>query len=298
VLTKLEGSSLIRLDVLRAALLIVLVLGLSAVPAGAGPAGPPFFTSTCTFSHMSFDDPIVWPGRPGYSHNHTFIGNVSTNAFSTPASLRGKRTTCAPAADTAAYWAPSLYVDGNPLAPVGATVYYRRLTTGKVRPFPAGLEMVAGNSHAVRPQSHAVTYWDCSVLKTNFYGVDRRGDLAPAQSSSIPQCPVRTQLQLNVNFPECWDGKGLRSTKPAMHVVYAVAGRCPASHPVALPALQLVYKYPAAVVSAAHTVILSSGGQYSGHADFVNAWQQSKLTELVDDCLNHGLYCQAGVSLG
>jgi hypothetical protein len=27
-------------------------------------------------------------------------------------------------------------------------------------------------------------------------------------------------------------------------------------------------------------------GQYSGHADFVNSWQQDGLQRLVDDCLN------------
>jgi Domain of unknown function (DUF1996) len=287
--------------VLRALVLIVLVLAAVAAPAEAGQAGPPFFTSDCTFSHMSNDDPIVWPGRPGYSHDHTFVGNGSTNAFSTLRTLEGKRTSCTPAADTAAYWAPTLYVDGQPLAPVGATLYYRRLTVGKVRPFPAGLEMVAGNSRAVQPQSHSVTYWDCGVLKTNFYGVDQR-ELAPAttpaRSSSIPACPVKTQLQLHVNFPECWDGKHLDSPNHKSHVAYATAGRCPASHPVALPALSLVYKFPAAVVTSAHTVILSSGGQFSGHADFINSWQESALTKLVDDCLNNGLYCQAGVSLG
>ena len=38
------------------------------------------FTSNCGFSHSSNDDPIMHPGMPGMSHNHSFFGNVSTNA--------------------------------------------------------------------------------------------------------------------------------------------------------------------------------------------------------------------------
>ena len=264
-----------------------------AVPAYGSTGGASFFVSNCTFSHMSNDDPIVWPRRPGYSHDHTFVGNVSTNAFSTLATLRRARTSCAPADDTAAYWAPTLYVDGAPLAPVGATAYYRRATTAKVRPFPLGFEMVAGDSHAVAAQSTAVTYWDCGVLKTNQYGF-----ALPAASSSIPVCPVKSQLELHVNFPECWDGRHLDSATHKSHVAYAVAGRCPAGHPVALPALTLVLRYPAAVVDAAQTVILSSGGQFSGHADFINAWDEQALTRLVDSCLNAGVYCTPGTHLG
>src|SRR5438034_2889321 len=41
------------------------------------------FVSGCRFSHRNTDDPIVFPGQPGKSHDHTFIGNDSTDAFST-----------------------------------------------------------------------------------------------------------------------------------------------------------------------------------------------------------------------
>ena len=133
-----------------------------------------YFISACGFSHRAWDDPIVSPRRPGLSHNHTFVGNVSTNAYSTLASLRRHGTTCVPQADTAAYWAPTLLLNDRPILPVGAIVYYRRLTRSRVRPFPAGLHMVAGNSRAHRPQSLAVTYWDCSVLRTTRVRAQRR----------------------------------------------------------------------------------------------------------------------------
>src|SRR4029079_2839318 len=123
-------------------------LALAAITVPAATAGAPgsYFLSICQFSHRATDDPIVLPRAPGFSHDHSFVGNLSTKAFSTLASLRKGGTTCTPQADTSAYWAPTLFADGRPVAPVKAAVYYRRLTTAPVQPFPAGLRMVAGNA--------------------------------------------------------------------------------------------------------------------------------------------------------
>ena len=49
------------------------------------------------------------------------------------------------------------------------------------------------------------------------------------------------------------------------HMAYAVEGRCPPSHPVALPAIELILRYP----EIKGPVVLSSGSIYSAHADFV-----------------------------
>ena len=234
---------------------------------------PVNFLTVCRFSHRKADDPIVFPGRPGLSHGHTFVGNESTDAFSTPKSLRAASTTCDRAEDTAAYWAPTLLVDNQPVTPVEATVYYRRRTIQRVRAFPQGLEMVAGDSHAMAPQSLRVTWWDCG---------DRAG-VAP--SSTVPTCPDGrgSSLRLHVRFPDCWDGRQLDSPDHKSHMAYSSRGRCDALHAVAVPSLSITMHYP--VVGGAG-VELSSMGQLSGHADFVNAWQQAELARLVDYCLN------------
>ena len=39
---------------------------------------------------------------------------------------------------------------------------------------------------------------------------------------------------------------------------------------------------------------LASGGQYSGHADFFNAWNQPTFQSLVTGCLNALRHCQQG----
>src|ERR671936_92709 len=57
--------------------------------------GRNYFAVVCDFSHMNHDDMIVFPGMPGLSHMHTYFGNTTTNASSTPASLRASgSTTC------------------------------------------------------------------------------------------------------------------------------------------------------------------------------------------------------------
>src|SRR5947199_5786689 len=86
------------------------------------------FVSGCRFSHRNNDDPIVFPGQPGKSHDHTFIGNDSTDAFSTLSSLLGGTTSCRRPGDTAAYWAPTLMSGSEAVTPRAATVYYRRHT--------------------------------------------------------------------------------------------------------------------------------------------------------------------------
>ena len=256
------------------------------LPAALGSAAPGAsvkgvnFISLCRFSHRAQDDPIVYPGQPGVSHDHSFVGNVSTDAFSTLASLRRAGTTCQRAGDTAAYWMPTLYVGGRPVAPSGATIYYRRNVLRKLRPFPPGLKMIAGNQlEHRRPQSVLVTYWDC-------------GDLVDVpRSGTVPTCPDGSSLRLSVSFPDCWNGRSLDSLNHKSHMAYSVGGRCPRGHPVAVPALTVVYRYP---TLGGLTAALASTAQYSAHADFVNAWNPSALAKLVSACLNRLRHCGTG----
>jgi hypothetical protein len=268
---------------MRRLLLLVLLLVGAALPAAArtaavGPqhGGPGYghrgyFAIVCGFSHRNQDDMIVFPGRRGLSHDHTYFGNRSTNAFSTPASLRSAGTSsCRFRADTAAYWAPTLFVQGRAVQPRGAVVYYVRRTFEAVQAFPAGLKMIAGTATARTAQDPRVTSWSCGSRST--------------VSSAIPTCAEGT-LRLQVNFPNCWDGSRLDSQDHKVHMAYSTDGVCPSTHPVGVPALTIVIHYGISNVSGAE---LASGGQFSGHADFVNAWNQATLQALVDRYLNRG----------
>jgi hypothetical protein len=229
------------------------------------------FSHNCRFTHASADDPIVFPGKPGRSHYHTFVGNRTTNAFSTYASLRAGGTTCARAADRSAYWAPALYQGKKLILPTLATVYYRSFSLAPVHPFPDGLRMIAGDSR-IRSVGGHVTYWDC-------------GFLSPVpRSAHVLTCPRGDFLHLNIAFPQCWDGRHLDSPDHRSHMAYYLRkGKCPASHPVPVPALATLFSYP---TRGGKGMWLSSGGLYSGHADFVNAWGPKVFRDLVDGCLN------------
>ena len=239
------------------------------------------FIENCKFSHQAPDDPIVFPGKPGASHQHTFVGNHSTNAFSSFGSLRSSGTTCMRTDDTAAYWVPALYDGANTVLPQGATIYYRRSTIAEVRRFPNDLRMIAGDAAATSAQSLRVTFWSCGADS----GVDR--------SSTVPTCPDgrRSFVRLHVRFPECWDGRRLDSADHKSHMAYATRDGCPSTHRVEVPQITQIYRYP---TRGGEGISLASGGVYSGHADFVNAWKPSALRKLVEGCLNALVRCGLG----
>jgi len=237
------------------------------------------FVSSCRFSHRRPDDPIVSPGHPGASHDHSFVGNRTTSAFSTVETLTAAGTSCQRAGDAAAYWVPTLYTTGGAVPPLGATIYYRRSTLDHVQALPSGLKMIAGDSHAgSMAQSLRVVFWSCGA------------EVGIPPSSTAPTCPAArgSGLRLHVRFPSCWDGKSLDSADHKSHMAYPMRRACPSSHPVSVPAITLIYRYP---VLDGSTVALSSGGQLSGHADFFNAWNPAELTRLVDSCLNALRHC-------
>jgi Domain of unknown function (DUF1996) len=123
------------------------------------------FDTQCEFSHRASDDPIVFPGEPGRSHPHDFIGNHTTNAFSTPDSLRKGRTSCARNADTAAYWFPTLYRDETraPITPrtIRADYSAGRRDFASIQPFPPEFRMIAGDAKASDRQVGEVVDWAC-----------------------------------------------------------------------------------------------------------------------------------------
>jgi hypothetical protein len=234
------------------------------------------FVSVCRYSHTNQDDPIVYPGVAGATHHHDFFGNTTTDANSNLASLRAGGTTCRIAGDTAAYWAPSLFVNGQVVQPVLARIYYLpgRKDHTTVRPFPAGLEVLAkGDNVVVR--------WSC---------VGRGGDRTQAQDTP-PTCPQGTHLVEHIRFPDCWDGRNLDTPDHVSNMAFATGGGCPASHPVPVPAILLNIHYP---TQGGGTLALGFPDKpVAAHADFFNAWNQPTLDRLVRECIDAGMHCGA-----
>lgn len=240
------------------------------------------FQANCSVSRSNLpDDPIIYPGQAGASHMHTFMGNTTTNAGTTLASLRAGGTACLVPGDQSAYWMPTMYNGDQPVQPVGPQVIYYKsgvLDYTSVRPFPPGLRYIVGNMHATAQefQTHPgyVQGWECGDSYKN---------------ADFPACPPGARLNVRMQAPSCWDGLHLDSPDHKRHMAYPVAGRCTASHPVAVPMLEFKMAFPAG--SDTSKVRLSSGRGYSFHYDFFNAWDPQTLKAMVDHCIVGGLQC-------
>ena len=252
------------LTLLAAAAGVLLVAPASApgrADAAAAFPGGPYYVIGCGFSHRSNDDPIAFPGQPGRSHNHTFIGNRTTDAGSTPAELRGGPTSCGDAGDASAYWVPTLFDGDTPVRPLVALVYYVKRTYEPIHLLPPALRIIAGDPMATRPQATTHLGWSCG------------GVGAPTRRFAVPRaCTGGQPLQLRVDFPNCWDARNVDSADHKRHMAYAVAGRCPESHPVPVPTVTLIVLYSTVSVAAR-----PSAGRYAMHADFMNGWDAEVL---------------------
>jgi hypothetical protein len=222
------------------------------------------FNINCKYTRTLSDDPIVFPGQPGASHSHDFFGNKTTDAFSTYQTLAGQATSCGDAGDTAAYWAPTLYNNGVVVRGSLKAYYYNKYTNlGHVAPFPPGLQMVAGDSHAMGPQSTNFVYFGCG---------DGTGI---SKVTYLPDCtPVGGKLQIHVIFPDCWSQVGLTRE----NMTYAVKGVCPTGY---VRTVQLIERFTFATIIDARGVTLASGPFYTFHADFFNSWNQAALVAKV-----------------
>ena len=250
------------------------------LPAPPGPV--PFaqyqeIHANCTVTGHRDDDPIVFPGQPGVSHNHTFAGNTATDAYSTAATLLPGKTSCQDSADESAYWVPTLYRNGTLVDPSSFTMYYKSGVKDyrTVRPFPTNFRLVVG-SMLTPDVAHFQGNWQC-------------GGSGP-QPEIPSSCPAGSALIVHLKAPSCWDGLNLDSADHKAHMVWPVKGSCPADHPVALPMLEIKvgYKLPGGITTGLR---YSSGASYSFHYDFLNAWQPDRLAYLVKHCINEGRQC-------
>lgn len=270
---------MIRKYLLIAILFIPLLL---FIPSSSMAADSGWIVS-CQYSHSLADDPIVVPGQPGAAHMHDFVGATTTNAHSTFDSLRAGGTTCAMPDDKSAYWAPALFKNGTRILPNAtakhALFYYRRKGAPSgttVVPFPPGLKMIVGNAHAANPGENP------GLGSTIIF------KCGPGSGTDLPQPPVQCNsgiMVISLQFPNCWDGKNLDSADHKSHMAYPAGSRCPASHPVVLPRIESFFRYNVGTQPVGE-ITLSSGGWWTIHQDFFNAWGPNKLNDLVTECLN------------
>lgn len=236
-------------------------VGAGVVPVGAASFAVRYpsvaFVATCEPSHVASDDPILHPGVFGASHEHQFFGSRVARAQSVLAELERGATSCDKPADRAAYWLPT--VRGAQWISLRAYYSAGSLDQARIEPYPSGLQMIGG-------RGPGAVAWSCGR------GVDDSG-----WTADPPPCGASEPLAVRVSFPQCWDGSGRGRTS----VASLDDGRCPPSHPRALPLLRM----RAELDSSPDEVVLSSGAAATMHADFWNAWEPARLRELVAICV-------------
>ncbi|MBC7461536.1 MAG: DUF1996 domain-containing protein [Thermoleophilia bacterium] len=281
------AARLTHLPLGATALLAFFVAGLLVTPPAARATS---FVVKCASTHVASDDPIVFPGQAGAAHRHEFYGARGVTAASTAPELHRSSSSCRLRADTAAYWAPTLEVDGR-LVRGSLAAYYTRGTKPRAAALPAGLKLVAGNPHAATPQSMRITDWQC------IGGAARSttGARSASPHARIVPTTCRSDQRLGawIRFPDCWNGRDLDSPDHKTHLAYASPkGACPASHPVAVMQLQLLITWPVRPRPA--SIVTLAGGRLAAtgmHADFWNTWQQSTLRQLRWNCIEVAANC-------
>ena len=259
-----------------------------AVPADIGA-----FRTVCDYSHMSTDDPVVYPRQPGHAHLHTFFGNTKTDAFSTYQSLRssGNSTCRGGIVNRMAYWIPMLMAGGVSVVSNEAHFYYKSGyeipgVSPRIQRIPNGLRMVAGNGNATAPQTEGKAFWGCAYVYKGHH-------------PQIIDCDVGDFIQMTVVFPQCWNGRDLDSVDHKSHMAYPVNGACPSSHPVALPEISENVRWARTAGMDITKLRLSSDhysggpGGYSVHADWFEAWDPGVRDAFVTNCVNKSADCHS-----
>jgi hypothetical protein len=261
--------------------------GLTALPNGStdpyAQSGLGEFVAHCPLTHRAAHDPIVAPGNAMFWHSHDFFGNVTTNHLSTVANLDGQATSCGPTVDDSAYWVPTLSKNGVPVDPTNITIYYqvkRPYDPTKVKPFPHGLRMVAGDAMAMSAQPDYVAQWHCVGIS--------------ASQATIPDCG-NADVELVLTFPNCWDGVNLDSSNHKSHMFYGQGLNCPTTHPVLVPEMSFRFRWaasgPGVTLSSDTMSVHTMPGGTTAHGDFINTWDDSELARRVTGCLNVAHVC-------
>ncbi|WP_211304672.1 DUF1996 domain-containing protein [Umezawaea tangerina] len=253
-------------------------------PAPPNPNRNPEFNATCTYSHSAQDDPIVFPGQPGASHMHSFIGNDRTAAATTVDDLmRFTASSCQPLQDHSAYWVPTLFEHDQPVQPKQVVVYYGSLLTDKSKtvPMPQGLRMIVGDATRQVPTPvGAVNQFYCAGGPLDGKSRSRDGNW--------PVCDGGT-LHFTMRFPDCWDGRNLDSPDHKSHVAWGQGGQCTEQFPVPIPAVTFSISYETS--GSVDGFRLASGMASSMHGDGFFAWDEDALGHRVKDCVVQVVQC-------
>ncbi|MBT2541103.1 DUF1996 domain-containing protein [Streptomyces sp. ISL-44] len=273
-------------------------------PGAAAGASTGSFSSQCGRNengHFNPDNVIVAPGvSNGAHHMHDYVGNKTTDAFSTNDSLAASGTTCGNGDLSTYYWpvlrlrdgkaekdaqAPGGGQDANVgtiLRPKQVTISFKGSPVGKVKAMPRFLRIITGDAKAfANGTANANASWSCT-------GFENR-----QLKDKYPICPKGSDVVRTFNFQNCWDGRNTDSANHRTHVAFADRnGRCPKGFS-AIP--QLVQRITYGVAPGARFAVDSFPEQLhkpvTDHGDFINVMPNGLMANAVD-CINKGRTCR------
>jgi hypothetical protein len=295
--------------------------GTGAIPPSAAPDVVGAFRFICTPSHLSYDDPVVYPGQPGKSHLHQYFGNTGADANSTYASLRTTgNSTCNSPLNRSAYWMPALMNGSVVIQPDYVSIYYKRRPAtdplcakiGKACVnLPRGLRFIFGRNMLDLAQAPTgAAYFNCQgsgVTQAHYNTL----------KTALKNCPAGAQLGVIINAPECWDGKNLDSADHRSHVAYSAYigqayAQCPVTHPYVIPTFTIGAWYTIGAdvdrsgvwdgTYKANTLRFSSDDMpgmpmepgSTIHADWFGAWDDQAMALWSGNCIDKMLNCSGG----
>ncbi|MBT2447713.1 DUF1996 domain-containing protein [Streptomyces sp. ISL-43] len=249
--------------------------------------------------HYNEDNLVVSPGlRSGAHHTHAYVGNLSTDAFSTDASLDAAATSCAGGDRSTYYWPVLRRTDlpgsgahegsaghgnaGRILPESAVEVEFLGSPVGQVVAMPRFLNAMTGDAVAFTAgtDEDVRARWGCSG--------------SPDRSTiRYPRCPAGERLTRTLAFPSCWNGLDTTSPGHRSHLLFPAAnGVCPRdTFPVPRLRISLAYDVPPGVPLALDSFPEQRHSPKTDHAMFVNVMTGQRMAEVVD-CLNQGRSCR------
>ncbi|MEU9300962.1 DUF1996 domain-containing protein [Streptomyces sp. NPDC048269] len=282
---------------------------ISDVPRAPGPAaaaGPDASAGSVVVDcgrneqgHYNEDNLVVSPGlRAGAHHTHAYVGNLSTDAMSTEASLDAAATSCTGGDRSTYYWPVLRRLDrpgtrphestaahgntGEIVPEASVLVEFRGSRVGKVVAMPRFLRAMTGDAVAYTADSDADVRarWGCSG--------------SPDRSTThYPRCPAGQRVTRALVFPSCWNGLDTIGAGHRSHLRFPSAnGVCPQdTFPVPELRISLAYEVPAGAPVALDSFPEQRHSPKTDHAMFVNAMTEPQMAAVVD-CLNSGGACR------
>ncbi|MEW2412965.1 DUF1996 domain-containing protein [Streptomyces sp. NPDC046866] len=273
-------------------------------PAARGNASTGSFAVNCGRNengHFNPDNVIVAPGvSNGAHHMHDYVGNKTTDAFSTNNSLAASGTTCTNGDQSTYYWpvlrlrdgraerdakAPGGGQDANVgtiLKPKQVTIEFKGNPTSKVTAMPRFLRIITGDAKSfTNGPGNANASWSCT-------GFENR-----QLKDKYPVCPKGSDVVRTFTFQSCWDGRNTDSANHRTHVDFAKKdGSCKPGFK-AIPQLvqRIVYSVPPGSRFAVDSFPEQLHKPVTDHGDFINVMSNGLMSNAVR-CINDGRACR------